>query len=128
MIFAFLGTFISICLIGLTFYVVHLFGLADSIGIKESLAFGSIISATDPVIIISVFKESTPDLNFYSILFGESILNDAFCIVFYDTVYNFEGSSAFGDLAKGLGAFLLAFFGSIVIGWITGFFTGLVNL
>ena len=53
---------------------------------KESFAFGSLISATDPVAVLAIFKEMDADVNLYSIVFGESIFNDAIGIVMYETV------------------------------------------
>lgn len=54
--------------------------------IKESFAFGSLISATDPVSVLAIFKEMDADPNLYAIVFGESIFNDAIGIVMYETV------------------------------------------
>lgn len=53
---------------------------------KDSFAFGSLISATDPVAVLAIFKEMDADENLYSIVFGESIFNDAIGIVMYETV------------------------------------------
>ena len=53
---------------------------------KESFAFGSLISATDPVSVLAIFKEMDADVNLYAIVFGESIFNDAIGIVMYETV------------------------------------------
>lgn len=53
---------------------------------KESFAFGSLISATDPVSVLAIFKEMDADPNLYAIVFGESIFNDAIGIVMYETV------------------------------------------
>ena len=53
---------------------------------KDSFAFGSLISATDPVAVLAIFKELDADENLYSIVFGECIFNDAIGIVMYQTV------------------------------------------
>lgn len=50
---------------------------------KESWAFGSLISATDPVAVLAIFKVMDADENLYSIVFGESIFNDAIGIVMF---------------------------------------------
>ena len=44
------------------------------------------ISATDPVSVLAIFKEMDADVNLYAIVFGESIFNDAIGIVMYETV------------------------------------------
>jgi len=48
------------------------------------LIFGALISATDPIAIISVFKEVGTDKNLYALIFGESMLNDAISIIFFE--------------------------------------------
>lgn len=49
----------------------------------ECLLWGSLISATDPVTVLAIFKELRVDLDLYSNVFGESVLNDAVAIVLY---------------------------------------------
>lgn len=50
----------------------------------DCLAFGSFISATDPVAVLSIFKEMTDtDKNLYALIFGESILNDAISLIMF---------------------------------------------
>jgi NhaP-type Na+/H+ or K+/H+ antiporter len=48
---------------------------------SECLLFGSIISATDPVTTLAIFSEQNLDMNLYSLVFGESVLNDAVSII-----------------------------------------------
>lgn len=96
----------------------------------ESLLFGSIISATDPVATLAMLgsKEVNAHPLLYSLVFGESVLNDAIAIVLYKT---FEGAmpdseftqggsdeTSFGatDLFKALGTFLGVSIGSVVMG------------
>ncbi|EXB64640.1 Sodium/hydrogen exchanger 6 [Morus notabilis] len=43
----------------------------------ECLMFGALISATDPVTVLSIFQELGTDMNLYALVFGESVLNDA---------------------------------------------------
>jgi len=50
------------------------------------MAFGSLISATDPVAVLAIFKEMDADVTLHALIFGESIFNDAISIVLYDTV------------------------------------------
>jgi len=89
MMYSFVGTFIAILVSSLTFYATSNW-TPDSwwpaFTLKESFAFGSLISATDPVSVLSIFKEMDADINLYSIVFGESIFNDAIGIVMYETV------------------------------------------
>ena len=52
----------------------------------ECLLFGSALSATDPVTILAIFQQYKVDPTLYSIIFGESLLNDAVSIVLYECV------------------------------------------
>ena len=86
MLYSFLGTFLAIFSSSAMFYMVGQTSLSIEFTWKEALAFGSLISATDPVSVLSIFKELDADMNLYTIVFGESIFNDAVAIVMYTTV------------------------------------------
>ena len=47
----------------------------------ESFAFGSLISAVDPVATLAIFQALDVDPILYMLVFGESVLNDAVSIV-----------------------------------------------
>jgi len=55
----------------------------QNLGLSGSFAFGSLISSTDPVAVLSIFKELNCDKNLFALIFGESILNDAMAIISY---------------------------------------------
>lgn len=50
-------------------------------GFSDCLLFGALISATDPVTTLAIFQDKNVDLNLYSMIFGESVLNDAVSII-----------------------------------------------
>lgn len=50
----------------------------------ECLTFGSTLSATDPVTILAIFNQYKVDPKLYTVIFGESLLNDAVSIVMYE--------------------------------------------
>jgi len=52
----------------------------------ECLIFGSTLSATDPVTILAIFNQYKVDPKLYTVIFGESLLNDAVSIVMYEYV------------------------------------------
>ena len=58
--------------------------------VLESMIFGSLVSATDPVTILAVFGKMGADRDLYVIVFGESVLNDAVAIVLYKTFSTFN--------------------------------------
>lgn len=68
--------------------IVYLYSLLGfegfSLTIIECLLFGSTLSATDPVTILAIFNALHVDPKLYSVIFGESILNDAVAIVMFE--------------------------------------------
>jgi NhaP-type Na+/H+ or K+/H+ antiporter len=90
------------------------------------MAFGSLISATDPVCILSAFKDFQTDPNFFQLVYGESILNDVVSIVFYETVVSYKYSeSVFHNFFNSAVYFTVAIFGSTLIGYAIGYLTAL---
>ncbi|CAM9278642.1 unnamed protein product, partial [Ascophyllum nodosum] len=87
--FAVLGTLVSTFIIGYLTYIAGKLGLAriDTSNPMEPLLFGALISAVDPVATLSIM--GSPELNcdplLYSLVFGESVLNDAVAIVLFRT-------------------------------------------
>lgn len=83
----------------------------------ECLIFGSTLSATDPVTILAIFNSAKVDPKLYSIIFGESILNDAVSIVMYETLSRFHGEDIYlSSLFHGTGIFLFSFLVSMALG------------
>lgn len=79
-------------------YVYSLLGLEGlSLTIIECLLFGSTLSATDPVTILAIFNALHVDPKLYSVIFGESILNDAVAIVMFECVQVLAPTPTFGD-------------------------------
>ncbi|GAB5576774.1 sodium/hydrogen exchanger 9 isoform X2 [Prionailurus iriomotensis] len=85
--YAFLGTAISCIVIGLIMYgfvkaMVYAGQLKNGdFHFTDCLFFGSLMSATDPVTVLAIFHELHVDPDLYTLLFGESVLNDAVAIV-----------------------------------------------
>lgn len=83
----------------------------------ESLVFGAIISATDPVTVLAIFQELGTDVNLYALVFGESVLNDAVAISLYRTVVNARHNpSASHSIIAAIWGFLEIFVGSLSTG------------
>ena len=93
----------------------------------ECMLFGSLISATDPVTVLAVFQSLKVEINMYSLVFGESVMNDAVAIVLYRSLLTFktEPVSA-SSIAGSLGLFLVIFVGSFLIGGVVGLLSALV--
>jgi hypothetical protein len=66
-------------------YIWSALGLESlNLTLLECLIFGSTLSATDPVTILAIFNQYKVDPKLYTIIFGESLLNDAVSIVMYE--------------------------------------------
>ncbi|KAG0141039.1 hypothetical protein CROQUDRAFT_664372 [Cronartium quercuum f. sp. fusiforme G11] len=120
--FAFCGTFISAVVIGSLVYIWALLGLEGlSLGIIECLLFGSTLSATDPVTVLAIFNTLKVDPKLYSVIFGESLLNDAVAIVMFETLSHFHGEKiSILSFFHGVGIFLLVFLTSMALGVVFG--------
>lgn len=84
--FAVLGTFIASIVTGILVYLGGVTYLMYRLPFVECLMFGALISATDPVTVLSIFQELGTDVNLYALVFGESVLNDAMAISLYRTM------------------------------------------
>jgi len=117
--FAFIGTFLSTVLTG---YILYGFAKAGSVPLDtdspvEALMFGSLISATDPVATLAILGKRKSDPQLYSLIFGESMLNDAIAITLYHTFKSFLGKPFQGAaMGKAVGVFTGVSLGSIVLG------------
>ncbi|OAX77927.1 sodium/hydrogen exchanger 3 [Emergomyces africanus] len=129
--FAFAGTFISALVLGLILYLWSLIPLDGlSLSFVEAFSVGATLSATDPVTILAIFNVYKVEPKLYTVIFGESILNDAIAIVLFETAQRYKPGSAAGSLTllslfEAVGVFLLVFFGSLVIGVAVGMLTAL---
>lgn len=127
--FAFLGTFIAIISLGLMMKVLGLTGWTPHFTWRESFAFSSLISATDPVTVLAIFKEFNTDINLYTLVFGESIFNDAICIVMYRAITEFhfdENKNLFLQVMSPFVEFAILFLGSFLIGAISALIIALI--
>uniref|UniRef100_A0A8P0PL50 Sodium/hydrogen exchanger n=1 Tax=Canis lupus familiaris TaxID=9615 RepID=A0A8P0PL50_CANLF len=125
--YAFLGTAISCIVIGLIMYgfvkaMVYAGQLKNGdFHFTDCLFFGSLMSATDPVTVLAIFHELHVDLDLYTLLFGESVLNDAVAIVLTYSISIYspkENPNAFDAAAffQSVGNFLGIFAGSFAMG------------
>lgn len=126
--FAFAGTFFAAIVLGVLLYIWTAIGLEGiDISFVDAISVGATLSATDPVTILSIFNAYKVDPKLYTIIFGESLLNDAVCIVMFETAQKFSGEAVhIGSLFKGIGIFLMTFTISLLIGSIMGILTALV--
>ncbi len=127
LIYAVFGTLISIIFIGYFTWKFGIMNFYKGFTLKQSVAYGSIISATDPVCILAAFKQFTTDPNFFLLVFGESILNDAVSMVFYDAITEFKGVHEGGSLMDSLSEPLVNFFYILIGSTFIGMGIGLIG-
>ncbi|NXC47815.1 SL9A9 protein, partial [Penelope pileata] len=136
--YAFLGTAISCIVIGLIMYgfvkaMVHIGQLKGwEFHFTDCLFFGSLMSATDPVTVLAIFHELHVDTDLYTLLFGESVLNDAVAIVLTYSISIYspkENPNAFDAAAffQSVGNFLGIFAGSFAMGSSYAVVTALIS-
>lgn len=121
LLFAFIGTVISTFVIGFGLYFL---ALADFLTIEKNaidpLTFGALISSIDPIATLAILgnKDLRCDPLLYSLVFGESVLNDAVAITLYQTFIGFRSEPSFGapQFWGAMGKFCLICVGSLFIG------------
>ena len=121
LLFATIGTGFSAIAIGWMVYKVSNLGGNNNLPWLDSLIFGSLISSIDPVATLSILSgvgvSQTDTL--YTLIFGESLLNDGVAIVFFEVLKEHLGENdtlgedAYKEMAK---HFAIVLCGSIGIG------------
>ena len=126
--FAIPGTFISAMVLGIILYIWTALGLESvNITLADALSVGATLSATDPVTILSIFNAYKVDPKLYTIIFGESLLNDAISIVMFETCQKLRDQPAgFSSFFAGVGLFLITFTVSLMIGVFIGILVALI--
>ena len=79
---------------------------------------GAIVSATDPVAVVAIFKDLGAPKRLAILVEGESLFNDATAIVMFTILLGMLVGGAEADLLKGTGSFLKVFFGGVVVGFL----------
>uniref|UniRef100_A0A3B4TP29 Solute carrier family 9 member A9 n=1 Tax=Seriola dumerili TaxID=41447 RepID=A0A3B4TP29_SERDU len=136
--FAFLGTIISFitigaCVYGFTRLMVLLGRAADGdFSLTDCLLFGAIMSATDPVSVLGLLSDLHVDPDLHTLLFGESVLNDAVAIVLSHAINTYSQMGAghtFNPPAflHSVGYFLGVLAGSLLLGFIFTVITALIS-
>jgi monovalent cation:H+ antiporter, CPA1 family len=114
MLLALIGTFLTFLFISVLSY--QLLGLT----LQQALVFGALMSATDPVSVLSIFKTMGLNKRLSVIVEGESLANDGVAVVLYKialvtTVVTISGVSG------GALEFVKVVAGGLIVGAIYGF-------
>eukprot|EP00301_Raphidiophrys_heterophryoidea_P024158 c7749_g1_i1.p1 GENE.c7749_g1_i1~~c7749_g1_i1.p1 ORF type:complete len:516 (-),score=116.72 c7749_g1_i1:123-1670(-) len=120
MLLAVVGTLLSL---GVVFGYLRMF--QPNIAALPAGLFAVLISAVDPVAVLALFEKysSNCDRVVYALILGESLLNDAVCVVLFDFLKTFSDSPSFG---KSFGQFIYLSFVSPLVGVVFGVIVSLV--
>ena len=107
------GLLISTAVIGFIMaYVTH-------VPLLACLLLGAIVSATDPVAVVAIFKDLGAPQRLAILVEGESLFNDATAIVVFTIISAMMLGQSDPTLLSGIGSFLKVFFGGIIVGYLT---------
>ncbi|XP_039190172.1 sodium/hydrogen exchanger 1 isoform X1 [Crotalus tigris] len=124
LIFAVIGTLWNAFFVGALMYAVCQIGgpSLSNIGLLDSLLFGSIISAVDPVAVLAVFEEIHINELLHILVFGESLLNDAVTVVLYHLFEEFANFDkvTLTDIILGFLSFFVVSLGGVFVGVVYG--------
>eukprot|EP00934_Nitzschia_sp_Nitz4_P000400 Nitzschia sp. Nitz4//scaffold149_size55946//29087//30935//NITZ4_006596-RA/size55946-augustus-gene-0.101-mRNA-1//-1//CDS//3329536815//400//frame0 len=105
LLYSALGTLISGLVTGSSLYGLKTLGAFGNFDptFLELLTFGALIAATDTVSVLGILQEKRVDPHLFSLVFGESALNDAVAIVLFHTFSSLLGDNMDDDDDMSLG-------------------------
>ncbi|GAB5382476.1 MAG: hypothetical protein Alis3KO_38910 [Aliiglaciecola sp.] len=127
LLYRFLPNILTMATVGLVIStgvtaILLFYGIAHSgFPIVAALLAGVVVSATDPVAVVSQLKQlgAPEDLN--ALIEGESLVNDATAIVLFALLLSIAQGSTESTILSGLQQFFVVLIGGILVGLILGF-------
>jgi monovalent cation:H+ antiporter, CPA1 family len=102
-----------------TLIVGGLVSVFTPLALPVAMVFGALISATDPVAVVALFRDLGVSRRLAVLVEGESLLNDGTAIVVYSLVLTIALTGQF-SLLQGLGDFLRVALGGTLVGLAAG--------
>ncbi len=108
-----------------TLIVGGILSLSSQLTWPMALVFGALISATDPVAVVALFRSLGVPKRLSVLIEGESLLNDGTAIVVFNLVITVALTSHF-NLVESLGSFIWVSLGGIAVGLALGWLISLL--
>lgn len=112
LVLAIIGMLVSVILVGI--------GVWWSLELQfiVALLFASLISATDPVAVVALFKELGVSKRLNILVEGESLMNDATAIVLFNIllIMLVQNNFSYADGVQAIGQFFKVFLGGVLVG------------
>lgn len=109
--------------------------ILDEVPFRAAIAFGALISATDPVAVVAFFRSLGVSKRLALLVEGESLLNDGVAIVIFGLAVGLisgapspEAVSGMAPIATVVIAFLEVAFGGLAVGLVLGFIVSQIIL
>jgi CPA1 family monovalent cation:H+ antiporter len=102
-----------------TFIVGGILVLGPKLSLPLALVFGALISATDPVAVVALFRTLGVPKRLSVLIEGESLLNDGTAIVLFKVMLAVAITNQFSPF-KGLADFIIISVGGIMVGLVLG--------
>ncbi len=97
-----------------------IFSPNEAMPLIAALLFGAVISSTDPISVLAIFKQLGVPKRLSSIIEGESLLNDGVSVVVYGIVLSTIVSHSEFSLTNGIKEFVIVAFGGVAVGGVIG--------
>ena len=112
LLLAIVGLLLSALAVGFSLHWV------SGMGLIACLLLGAIVSATDPVAVVAIFKEVGAPKRLAILVEGESLFNDATAIVVFSILLTMLLGSSEAGLASGTFSFIQVFLGGVLVGYL----------